>query len=595
MKIAVYAIAKNESKNAMQFIESTKEADGIYVLDTGCTDDTTDILRKHNVNVTVGGPTWDNWTVKKSRDFAKSKGIPPWRFDVARNMAMALVPKDFDFCVWQDFDEKLKPGWREAVANRAELGATRVQAWLVHSFRADGTPDLVYYQDRAHARGGYKWIGMAHELVIAKNPEKEKMVQSQKFEVHHYQDASKPRTHYLPLLECQCIENPKSDRYAYYLGREYWYCKEYDKAITELSRYLDLAPKGHSGYRSEACHIISGCYEAISNLFEAERWALHACVEGPEFRESWVWLGWYYFNRKNHAGGYYANQRALEIKDRPTWYSTTAEAWGVGPLEKSAYNLWYLGNPKGALKLYEEVLAIAPDDKVIRADYEKAKRDLNAALKMYNRKIWQNMYWHLGDCWFFCNAIMHMPPQNGPIYVSAKAQEFNTDIRKNIEDILPLLENKHNHKIEIVEPDTGALEAFHKNWQVMQPVPTKLNWLGLKTDRICYQFDGVWKGDLKNPSKADLEFIFAGLKDYKLIKLGLPMTLAKIVTELAASTLFIGADSGMAHVAASVGIPSIVYLPEAVKEWKTLYEQVKTIALVYSAYDLVELAKQKMA
>ena len=43
-KIYVYAISKNEEKFAKRWYESVKSADGIYVLDTGSTDNTVKIL-----------------------------------------------------------------------------------------------------------------------------------------------------------------------------------------------------------------------------------------------------------------------------------------------------------------------------------------------------------------------------------------------------------------------------------------------------------------------------------------------------------------------------------------------------------------------
>jgi len=44
MKIVAYAICKNESKFVESWYTSVKEADEVYVLDTGSTDDTKEKL-----------------------------------------------------------------------------------------------------------------------------------------------------------------------------------------------------------------------------------------------------------------------------------------------------------------------------------------------------------------------------------------------------------------------------------------------------------------------------------------------------------------------------------------------------------------------
>lgn len=80
MKIAVYAIAKNEAQFARRFVDSVREADAIIVADTGSTDGTKDELRKAGALV---------WTID----------VDPWRFDKARNAALACVPSDIDVCV----------------------------------------------------------------------------------------------------------------------------------------------------------------------------------------------------------------------------------------------------------------------------------------------------------------------------------------------------------------------------------------------------------------------------------------------------------------------------------------------------------------
>ena len=86
MKICVYAICKNEEKFVDRFYESAKDADAIYVLDTGSTDDTVNKLKSHGVIV-------------------EQKKIDPWRFDVARNLSLDMIPEDFDVCVCLDLEE----------------------------------------------------------------------------------------------------------------------------------------------------------------------------------------------------------------------------------------------------------------------------------------------------------------------------------------------------------------------------------------------------------------------------------------------------------------------------------------------------------
>lgn len=69
--------------------------DSINVLDTGSTDKTVKILKKLGVNVV-------------------EKKIEPFRFDVARNESLKIIPFDTDICVCTDLDEVFEKGWRKS-------------------------------------------------------------------------------------------------------------------------------------------------------------------------------------------------------------------------------------------------------------------------------------------------------------------------------------------------------------------------------------------------------------------------------------------------------------------------------------------------
>lgn len=91
MKVCVYAIDKNKEKFAKRWMESMNEADFIVVLDTESTDNTVKILKEQDATV-------------------KTKIISPWRFDVARNESLNLIPPEVDICVCTDLDEILEAG-----------------------------------------------------------------------------------------------------------------------------------------------------------------------------------------------------------------------------------------------------------------------------------------------------------------------------------------------------------------------------------------------------------------------------------------------------------------------------------------------------
>ena len=92
-KICVYAISKNEEMFVSRWVQSMKEADEIFVLDTGSTDNTVSKLKELGVNVKV-------------------REINPWRFDVARNESLNMIPDDYDICVCTVLDEVFEQGWR---------------------------------------------------------------------------------------------------------------------------------------------------------------------------------------------------------------------------------------------------------------------------------------------------------------------------------------------------------------------------------------------------------------------------------------------------------------------------------------------------
>mgnify|MGYP003347370452 FL=1 len=138
MKIAVYTIALNEEKHVARWQESAKEADLLLIADTGSTDKTKFIAKSLGISV-------------------YEISVDPWRFDVARNASLALIPEDFDICIQLDMDEILPIGWRDKVETAFETGNLWPIYKHVTSRYEDGTPRTYQNYFKIHPRHGFWW------------------------------------------------------------------------------------------------------------------------------------------------------------------------------------------------------------------------------------------------------------------------------------------------------------------------------------------------------------------------------------------------------------------------------------------------------
>lgn len=319
MKVAVYTIAKNEEQFVQRWWESAKEADYIYIADTGSTDKTVKLAKKLGIKVV-------------------DISISPWRFDDARNAALAAIPLDADYCIALDMDEILLPGWKEELEKAHSQGWTRPRYKYTWSWTDEGEPGLQYGGDKIHARKGYRWKHPVHEVLVTNNSEE---VQGWlDLEIHHHPDNSKSRGQYLPLLELSVREDPHDDRNAFYFARELFFYNLHEKAAQEFKRYLDLPNALWGAERARAYRYLAQCEPD-----NAQEWLHKAIDEDPLRREALVDMSMYYYKNKMWEKCYDYAREALDIESKPLDYLCEEFAWGPLPYDLvsiSAYNLGYI-------------------------------------------------------------------------------------------------------------------------------------------------------------------------------------------------------------------------------------------------------------
>lgn len=341
-KVCVYAICKDEVQFVRRWMASMGEADEIYVLDTGSSDGTPELLRELGAAVRI-------------------ETVTPWRFDEARNRSLALVPEDTDICVCTDLDEFFRPGWREAVEAAWPQARTRLHYRYIWSFRPDGREGVSFWADKIHRRGGCRWAGPVHEVLRFEEQEGEP-VYAQGMTLEHHPDRSKSRGQYLPLLEKAVEEEPDNDRNVHYLGREYYFYRRWSESMAMLKRHLSLPSATWPDERCASMRLLAKDCLALEQMEEAERWLLRAIGEAPHLREPWLDLAELCSRKEDWQGVLWLTERALAIRERPRTYITEPAAWAEAPWDLASLGYFYTGRLEEAHRAVETALSFAPED-----------------------------------------------------------------------------------------------------------------------------------------------------------------------------------------------------------------------------------------
>ena len=340
-KIYVYAISKNEEKFAKRWYESVKEADGVYVLDTGSTDDTVKILKNLGAKVTV-------------------KEIKPWRFDVARNESLKLVPLDADICVCIDIDEVISPGWREKLEEILENEKVNHVRYIYNwSHDEKMRPKVSFYYEKIHARKNFKWVNPVHEF-LEYSGNKEVWATTDDIVVDHYPDDSKSRSSYLPLLELSVKQDPNNDRNVHYLGREYMFHKKWNKAIDTLIYHLSLKSATWKDERAASMRFIARCYKHIKRYDEAKMWLSKAINEAPYLRDAYVEMAFLEYELNNFFAVKKYCLLALNIKTHEKTYINEPFSFDYTIYDLLSISTFYLNEIDESLKWIDIAITMEP-------------------------------------------------------------------------------------------------------------------------------------------------------------------------------------------------------------------------------------------
>jgi len=337
MKIAVYAISKNEEQFVQRFCDSAKDADLILIADTGSTDKTVEKALECGAKV---------------HDIC----IKPWRFDKARDTALALIPGDFDVCISLDLDEVLEPGWREEIERVWKDNTTRLR------YKFDWGCGISFFYEKIHHRSGYHWHHPVHEYPRPDGRIQEVYAHTDMLLVSHHPDPTKSRGQYMPLLELAVKEDPNCPRNAFYHARELTFYSCWQESIEALNKYLAMPEATWQNERAYAMRLLGKAYAELNDTHQAIKWFRLAVAEAPGTREPWVELSMICYRHNMWAESYSAAKSALQITDKQAVYTMDPEVWGEKPWDLASIAAWNLGLKDEAVQLCKEALKFNPTD-----------------------------------------------------------------------------------------------------------------------------------------------------------------------------------------------------------------------------------------
>lgn len=363
-KICVYAMCKNESKFVKKWAESMKQADYIVVLDTGSTDNTYELLQNNPYITRV-----------------EQKVIDPWRFDVARNESLKLVPEDADILICTDLDEVLEPGWTEAIKANWICGyhwrGYYKYAW---SHNPDGSNANTFWYDKIHDKN-YKWRYPVHECLYRENTDmKLEHLHTIAFDdrvfLHHYPDWTKSRGSYLKLLELRAEQNPNDFYGRFYLARQYGFYGRFDDAIKTYQQVLNMNCK-----ENKDLLVIAACYTNIGNMykskgdnFSAISYYMKSIGQDKTYRDPYLNLGELYNTIGMHNLAVGIVEQCLKkcvrhynwLEDGASWSGRAEDILGV------AY--YYLQDYDKSINFTSEALKTKPQDDRLLKNLQFAKQ-----------------------------------------------------------------------------------------------------------------------------------------------------------------------------------------------------------------------------
>ena len=288
MKISAVVCTFNEETNMAPLIKSLKDCDEIIIDDDHSTDKTREIAKKMGAKVFLREDKSENPIQKDIDNFIRKFGYKPsfTTKDVIRSMAeirnKAMSYAKNDWVFFPDADEIVSWDFKEI--ERLQTMFDHIECELIQTRDSKGNPISYNNITKLFRRSLSRWEGINHEVIVGMG--KIRLIHASRMKINHYQlQKERRRDALIKNLEFSISRN-NNPRDMLYLGREFFWMLEFEKAIKMFDfdiKYTNWLPE-----MAESFFFKALCLQRLGKIDEAQTTILGAISINPNMRKAFI-------------------------------------------------------------------------------------------------------------------------------------------------------------------------------------------------------------------------------------------------------------------------------------------------------------------
>jgi glycosyltransferase involved in cell wall biosynthesis len=298
-RISAVICAKDEEDNIAACIGCLEGVDEIVIADGGSTDRTREIAES------LGARTFarkDHSILVTKKDVAAFKKRFGWDSALVAGERIgngqmdsreAVAAAKFEWVVMPDADERVS--W-DLPRLRAEVLpiADQIISQFVHAHDENGDPIRVSTITKMFRKTHGRIEGRTHQVLLPEG----RCVSTDLMRIDHWQKPKPNRQNYVRAIMEYSVLKEDDQRSRFYLGREYYYYREYDKALELLDLYLANAT--WQPEIAQARPYAARCYWESGRGDEARKSCLEAVLLNPMHKEALALMAELYYEPWSH-------------------------------------------------------------------------------------------------------------------------------------------------------------------------------------------------------------------------------------------------------------------------------------------------------